>query len=94
MKVSKQNIGGLFVIKNIPKNNPCMDCSNCVRLRMMEMGLIPGTKVLLDKHNLGMWVLKIINESGVAESTIALRKEEAERMVFEDECLITFESVN
>ena len=94
MKISKQKIGGLYIIKDVPKNNPCMDCSNCVRLRIMEMGFMPGTKVLLDKHHLGLWVLKIINENGMTESTIALREEEAERIVLEDKCLINFESVN
>lgn len=91
MKISKQNIGGLYVIKDVPKNNPCMNCSNCVRLRIMEMGFIPGTKVLLDNYHLGMWVLKLINESGIAESTIALREEEAERIILKDDCLISFE---
>ena len=58
------------------------------------MGLIPGSKVLFDKYNLGMWVLKIINESGFAESTIALREEEAKKLITEDGCLISFESIN
>jgi len=90
MKITNENIGGVYVIKDIPKNNPCMDCSNCLRLRIMEMGLMPGTKVLLDRHNLGLWMLKILSENGVTESTIALRDEEAERIVLEDDCLINF----
>jgi len=91
MKISKQNIGGVYIIKDVPRKNPCMNCSNCIRLRIMEMGLIPGTKVLLDKHQLGLWILKILNDNGISESTIALRNEEAERIVLEDDCLISLE---
>lgn len=91
MKISKQNIGGVYTVKDVPKNNPCMNCSNCVRLRIMEMGFMPGTKVMLDKHHLGLWVLKILGDNGIPESTIALREEEAERIILEDDCLISFE---
>jgi len=91
MKISKQNIGGVYIIKDVPRNNPCMDCSNCVRLRIMEMGLMPGTKVLLDRHHLGLWILRIMSNNGMSESTIALRDEEAERIVLEDDCLISLE---
>lgn len=91
MKISNQKLGDVYVIRDVPKNNPCADCNNCIRLRMMEMGLMPGTKISLLKHDLGLWVLSILNDSNTVESTIALRDDEAERIILEDECLISFE---
>ena len=91
MKISNQNIGNVYTIKDVPKNNPCQNCSSCVRLRIMELGLMPGTKVLIKKHDLGLWILTILSESGLPESNIALRDDEAERIILDDECMISFE---
>lgn len=93
MKLSNQKIGGVYVIKDVPKNDPCFNCSNCIRLRMMEMGFMPGTKVLLNKHDLGLWILNILSENGKPESTIALRDEQAERIILEDNCILSLEVV-
>jgi len=58
----------------------------------MEMGLMPGSLIELTKHQAGLWIVNLLSSSGQVESTIALRDEEAERIILEDvECSISFE---
>jgi Fe2+ transport system protein FeoA len=58
----------------------------------MELGFIPGTLIELSKRQSGMWIVNLLSASGQIESTIALRDEEAERIIVEDqECSINFE---
>jgi Fe2+ transport system protein FeoA len=56
----------------------------------MEFGLIEGQRIELSKHSLGLWVVKILSNNGVVSSTLALRDEELERLlVEEDNCVLT-----
>jgi len=58
----------------------------------MELGFIPGSIIELSKRQSGMWIINLLSSSGNVESTIALRDEEAERIIVEDqECSINFE---
>ena len=83
-------IGKTVKIKDVPQSNPCFDCQSCLRLRLMEFGLIEGQRIELSKHSLGLWVVKILSNNGVVSSTLALRDEELERLlVEEDNCVLT-----
>jgi Fe2+ transport system protein FeoA len=83
-------IGKTVKIKDVPQNNPCFDCKSCLRLRLMELGLIEGQRIELSKHSLGLWVVKILGENGIESSTLALRDEELGRLlVEEDNCVLT-----
>ena len=82
-------IGKTVKIKDVPVNNPCHNCHPCLRLRLMELGLIEGQKIELSKHSVGLWVIKILGENGIESSTLALRDEELERLLVEEEsCVI------
>lgn len=95
MKLKNQNIGNVYRIKDVPQKINCENCKVCMRFRLMEMGLMPGTKIELDKHHVGLWLVNVLSENGSVDSTIALRDEEAERIILEDnECSLEFESVN
>jgi hypothetical protein len=94
MKKSNINFSGLYTIKDSIQNNPCYNCSSCIRFRIMEMGLMPGTKVSLNKYHSGLWTLSMLNDDGLSELTVALRDEEVERMVSQDECAISFHENN
>jgi Fe2+ transport system protein FeoA len=51
----------------------------------MELGIIPGEKIELEKHFLGLWKVNILTENNNVASTIALRDEEMERIFVEGE---------
>ena len=83
-------LGKTVKIKDVPQSNPGFECHSCLRLRLMELGLIEGQKIELSKHSVGLWVVKILGENGIESSTLALRDEELERLlVEEDNCVLT-----
>ena len=85
----KKLIGKTVKIKDVPQNSPCFACHPCLRLRLMELGLVSGQKIELSKHSVGLWVVKILNDNGTEASTLALREEELERLLVEDEqCIV------
>jgi Fe2+ transport system protein FeoA len=91
MILKDEKPGKIFRILDVPKNEPCVECKNCLRVRLMEFGFLPGVKVQIQKHHRGLWLLDILNDNNITEQTIALRDEEAERLLFEDqECSIGF----
>jgi len=95
MILRNQNAGQVYLVKDVPQKFDCENCKSCMRLRMMEMGLMPGTMIELNKHQLGLWIINILSSSGGVDSTIALREEEAERIILEDEeCSLVFEPYN
>ena len=51
----------------------------------MEMGIIPGEKIELEKHHLGLWTVNILSNNNNIASTIAMRNEEMERIFVESE---------
>lgn len=92
MILKNQNAGQIFVIKDVPEKTDCENCKVCMRLRLMELGLLPGSLIELSKRRAGLWIVNLLSSTGIVESTIALRDEEAERIILEDEsCSINFE---
>lgn len=94
MKITKENLGGTYIIKDVPKNDPCLDCNGCMRLRLLELGFIPGTKVIINNHYNGLWLMRFLTSDGNVESTMALRDEELDRIIFEDDCFITLGQID
>ena len=85
MKITKEHVGKIFTVEDIPQSEPCMNCAPCLRLRIMEMGMIPGEKIELEKHHLGLWTVNILTDNNNIASTIAMRDEEIERIFVESE---------
>lgn len=81
-------IGKTVKIKDVPQNSPCFECSPCLRLRLMELGLLEGQKIELSKHSLGLWVVNILSDNGTTSSTLALRDEELDRILIEDDSCV------
>lgn len=79
----------IFVVQDVPKENPCSECKSCLRLKLLELGVIPGQKVKVKKINGELWTLTFINENGNPESRFGLRDEELKRIIFEDDCVIS-----
>lgn len=74
------SIGETFEINEILTGNPCLNCSSCLRMRLMEMGLTEKEKIRLEGYSHGLWRLGILSENGKVMSVLALREEEVERI--------------
>lgn len=85
MKITKEHVGKVFTVEDVPQSEPCLNCTPCLRLRIMEMGIIPGEKIELEKHHLGLWTVNILTDNNNIASTIAMRDEEMERIFIESE---------
>ena len=81
-------IGKTVKIKDVPQNSPCYKCTPCMRLRLMELGLFEGQKIELSKHSVGLWLVNILTDNGNVSSTLALREEELDRILIEDESCV------
>jgi Fe2+ transport system protein FeoA len=93
MRANDSLIGKVIRVTDVPQNNPCFSCTPCVRLRLMELGLIDGQKIRIDSHKLGLWIIHILGiDTDDTVYSLALRDEEIERILFEDiHCKIHFD---
>ena len=69
-----------YEIEDIQQPENCERCVPCLRLRLMEMGLISGQKIEIENQRLGLWIINILSENEDSLSRIALRQEEFERI--------------
>jgi Fe2+ transport system protein FeoA len=72
-----------YNIIDVPQNNPCDDCNPCLRLRLLDMGFIPGQHIEVEETRFGLVLVHFKSDIGIHEQTIALRPEEFNRL-----CLI------
>ena len=87
MEIIKKFIRKVFTIKGVPISNPCLNCNPCVRLRIMELGMIEGEKIEIVTHQTGLWRINILGTNGLPVSRIALRDDEFKRLFIEEsEC--------
>lgn len=84
MKISKNLIGKVFTIKDVPVSNPCLNCHPCVRLRLMELGMFEGEKIKIVNHQIGLWIVNILGMNGSTVSSVALRDDELKRLFIEE----------
>lgn len=69
-----------YLVAAVNPKMPCQNCTICLRLRILEMGILPGETVRLENPSEGMWILNIIGTS----SRIGLRQEELDRITFSE----------
>ena len=69
-----------YNIVDVPENNPCNDCNPCLRLRLMDLGFIPGQNIDVEKSRLGLYLVHLKSLNGHHEQTFALREDEFERL--------------
>lgn len=80
----------IFEVQDVPKDNPCLNCGNCLRLKLLELGLVSGQKVKIKKMRDKLWTLTFLDNFGNSESTFGLREDELKRIIFKDDCVIGF----
>ena len=81
----------VLTVKDIPPSNPCNECKVCLRLRLLEMGLIEGQKIKIREVHRDLWTVALLDENNVEFSRIGMRKEEVDRILFEESCIIDLE---
>jgi Fe2+ transport system protein FeoA len=69
---------------DIPQPENCEKCTPCLRLRMMELGLITGQKIEINDKRLGLWLVNILSDNDDVATTIALRPEELDRICLKE----------
>jgi hypothetical protein len=70
----------VYEIIDIPEPENCEKCTPCLRLRMMEMGLIMGEKIEFGERRLGLYTVNILSDNRDISSVVALRQEELDRI--------------
>ena len=69
-----------YEISDVIENNPCYNCKPCLRLRLMDMGFIPGQMIDVENTKLGLYLVHLKSDGGNLEQTFALREDEFERL--------------
>jgi Fe2+ transport system protein FeoA len=74
----------VYEVIDVPQSDPCQNCTSCMRLKLMEMGFIPGQIIEVEKKRFGLLVVHMLTKSGQLEQTIALRPEELGRICMKE----------
>jgi Fe2+ transport system protein FeoA len=69
-----------YEVVDVPQPENCEKCVPCLRLRLMEMGLITGEKVEIEDKRGGLWIVNILSDNEEISSRVALRQEELDRI--------------
>lgn len=72
----------IYEVIDVPQKEPCENCNPCMRIRLLEMGFVLGTEISVVEKQSGMFVIDMISPHGIVEQTIALRKEELDRVCY------------
>lgn len=67
---------------DVPQNNPCQMCNPCIRMRLMELGIITGSIIDIQEKMDGMFILNVISDNGSIEQSFGVRKDELERICY------------
>ena len=70
----------LCEVVDVPQPKDCLNCTPCMRIKLMEMGLISGQQIEIEPQRLGLFLVNLISPNGVIEQKLALRPEELDRV--------------
>ena len=73
-----------YDVIDVPQNDPCLNCTPCLRLRLMDMGFISGQRIEVEEKKLGLWLVRMLSDNGHTEQTFALRPEELGRICIKE----------
>ena len=80
MLFKDSNLGKIYTIEDVLMGQPCTNCTPCLRLRLIELGLLKGEKIRVRDHKLGIWMIDVLSQNDNTTYTLALRDEEADRV--------------
>lgn len=69
-----------YEVVDIPQPENCEKCIPCMRLKLMELGFIEGQELEIKEQMKGLYIVDMVSHNGFVEQTIALRKEELDRI--------------
>lgn len=69
-------------VVDVPQPDNCENCTPCMRMKLMELGFIFGQEIDITEKMNGLYVVDMLSECGSVEQTIALRKEELDRICY------------
>ncbi len=71
-----------YEVIDVPQPDDCQNCTPCMRMKLMELGFLEGQEIEVTEKMNGMYVVDMISHNGHIEQTIALRKEELDRICY------------
>lgn len=71
-----------YEVIDVPQNDPCQHCTPCMRMKLMEIGFLEGQEIEVTEKIKGLFVVDMLSPNGNVEQTIALRKEELDRICY------------
>lgn len=71
-----------YEVIDVPQPEDCQNCTPCMRMKLMELGFILGQEIEVTEKMNGMYVVDMVSNTGFVEQTIALRKEELDRICY------------
>ncbi len=71
-----------YEVIDVPQPDDCQNCTPCMRMKLMELGFILGQEIEVTEKMNGMYIVDMISNTGFVEQTIALRKEELDRICY------------
>lgn len=71
-----------YEVIDVPQNDPCQHCTPCMRMKLMEIGFLQGQEIEVTEKMKGLFVIDMLSPNGNVEQTIALRKEELDRICY------------
>lgn len=71
-----------YEVIDVPQNDPCNKCIPCTRMKLMELGFIEGQEIQIREKMKGMFIIDMLSDSGFIEQSIALRKDELDRICY------------
>lgn len=73
-----------YNVIDVPQPDDCQNCTPCVRMRLLEMGFVPGQLIRIEGERLGLYIVHMLSENGSIAQTIALRTEEMGRVCLKE----------
>ena len=73
-----------YSVVDVPQPDDCEYCVSCMRMRLMEIGFVPGQQLRIEGERLGLYVVHILSDNGSIAQTIALRKDELGRICLKE----------
>jgi Fe2+ transport system protein FeoA len=81
----------ILIVKDVPQSNPCKNCEVCLRLKLMELGFISGQKIRVIEYQKDLCKVTLLDEYDNPVYHMGMRKDEFERILVEENCVIQFE---
>jgi Fe2+ transport system protein FeoA len=74
----------VYEIVDIPEPLICENCNQCMRVKLMEMGLIIGQDIQIQKKQWGLYIINLLSKDGHVEQTLAMGEDELSKVCLKE----------